>query len=370
MNFQEIIDNNQELQDFFKEFDNPKDLEEFLVYSKNLYNYFRRKPDKEELISLLSDIVSKENKDLENNISHLVSNENNVLGNSLLNSLSSNSIQSKNEINSLLNYNKLELTGNIKETIQSEFNESITLRTIQEKIDTLSESFRSNPSRKGEYSQHKFIESLYSEFPEHEVIDTSDQTAMCDFNLKKSEKPDILIELKNYNSPVPKREVEKFHRDTIQNSVCGILVSISSGISNKKDFSFEIIDNCVLFYLHNNGFNCSRLRFTVNVIYKVKEILSTKESNEKIEITKGMLENLKSEYSAFEMFKENIVSKLKEMIKDISKVEIKSLDKLLKNRVEVSDTQTKLEVKKNWCEDCQRSYSSKTALTKHRLSKH
>lgn len=369
MNFQEIIDNNQELQEFFGEFDNPKDLQEFLVYSKNLYNYFRRKPDKEELISLLSGIVAKENKDLSDSLSQVITKENNDLVDCLSNSLSSNSIQTKNEMNSLLNYNKLELTGNIKQTINSEINENITLKAIQEKIDTLSESFRSNPSRKGEYSQHKFIESLYSEFPEHEVFDTSDQTAMCDFQLKKSDFPDILIELKNYNSPVPKKEVEKFHRDTIQNSVCGILVSISSGISNKKDFSFEIIDNCVLFYLHNNGFNCSRLRFAVNVIYKVKEILSTKESNEKIEITKGMLSNLKNEYTAFEMFKENVVTKLKEMIKDISKVEIKSLDKLLKNRVEVSDN-FKLEVKKNWCEDCQRSYSSKTALTKHRLSKH
>ena len=337
------------------------ELEEFLIYAKNLFDYFRKKPTKDEIIEYLSEIVNKKDVKVEE-----------IIGSSAQRSLEmfdKRAEYSSRQTLDLLKFNKFEICNEMKDNINTVLSKNETISSIQESIKELSESFRSNSSRKGEYSQNKFLENLYEEFPEHDIIDTSDQGYLCDFELKKEDCPDILIELKNYNSPIPKREIEKFHRDTFDSGKCGILVSISSGISNKKDFSFEIISkdgfNCILFYIHNNGFNCCTVRYAVSVIYKLYSIEQNKKMNEKIEISSEVMENLKREYITFSNLKENVITKLKETIKDINKIDIRSLDNIIKNKVDQDKSP-----KKNWCDICQKCLSSKTALVKHTESKH
>lgn len=352
--------NNEELINFFQTQKNP---EEFLIYSMNLYNYFKKKPEKEEILELLTEIVNSKNSEIKNSFENLTNLFNSSIEKSnfeIKNSLERSNSDIKNSLDKSSFNLKMDLNTNLPRILSSEISDSIKIKTIQERIEDLTETFKSTSSKKGEYSQNKFIQNLYIEFPEHEIIDTTDQGGETDFQLKKNGMPDILIELKNYNSPIPKKEIDKFYRDTVDK--CGILVSISSGISNKKDFSFEIKSKSILFFLCLNGFDTTRIKFAVSVIYKIYfTFLLDKKIN--IELSNEQIEILKREYDLIQSIKINLSEKLKQMQKEVNKIEIKSLDSILK-------CEKKEEIKINWCEECQKSYSSKTALSKHLSTKH
>ena len=62
-----------------------------------------------------------------------------------------------------------------------------------------------------------------------------------------------MIECKNYNTTLPKKELIKFVSD-IKSTGCSSAIMISSSaIPNKRSIDFEIIDNKIpVFYIHNN----------------------------------------------------------------------------------------------------------------------
>lgn len=349
---------NNELIQFFNSFEDQSEIEKFLGYAMNLFNYFRKKPDRDELLSLLSDVVSQNNEKLVSRVSQI-------------------GLDSATELTGLMKYKLLELTTGVQQTVHAGILEHERLGDIHNKVTELSESFRSNSSRKGEYSQYKFLDNLYTEFPEHEIIDTSDQSAACDFQLKHNSHPTVFIELKNYTSNVPKREIEKFHRDLALHKSSGVLVSISSGISNKSDFTFEIVENRVLFYLCNNGFDTSRLRFAVSVIYNLTKFLEETNDPGSISITPDLILRIKEEYSRILSLKESMTSKLKEVIRDLQKIELNAISNLLiDQKIEPTVTKATKATKATTvtvtldCDICKKTFKTKSGLAKHSKIQH
>ena len=65
----------------------------------------------------------------------------------------------------------------------------------------------------------------------------------------------MMIEAKNYSRNVQKAEIDKFYND-INNPAnsdvqCALFVSLNTGICNREDFQFEIVDNKPVLFIHN-----------------------------------------------------------------------------------------------------------------------
>jgi len=89
-----------------------------------------------------------------------------------------------------------------------------------------------NSSSKGKVSENILFNSLQTLYPSAsiEFVGMSKETG--DFILERTGKPKILIENKNWESTVPRDEVEKFIRDTSLQKCCGIFLSQNTGIAN------------------------------------------------------------------------------------------------------------------------------------------
>ena len=89
----------------------------------------------------------------------------------------------------------------------------------------------------------------------------------------------MMLEIKNYKTNVNKAEIDKFYRDVdneINNDIkCAILISLRSGICNKKDFDFEVRNGKPLLFLHNISDNMMNITLAVkflNMVLHQKDI--------------------------------------------------------------------------------------------------
>ena len=83
----------------------------------------------------------------------------------------------------------------------------------------------------------------------------------------------IMLEIKNYKTNVNKAEIDKFYRD-VENEVnndiqCAVLISLKSGICNKKDFDFEVRNGKPLLFLHNVSDNMINITLAVKFLKMV-----------------------------------------------------------------------------------------------------
>jgi hypothetical protein len=89
-------------------------------------------------------------------------------------------------------------------------------------------------------------------FPNKDITDTSKIPCRGDF-IFHDEEINMTIETKNYSKNVPKAEVDLFYdhlKDPINNDLnCALFISKKSGIANKSDFEFEIVNNKPIVYL-------------------------------------------------------------------------------------------------------------------------
>ena len=110
-----------------------------------------------------------------------------------------------------------------------------------------------NSSLKGQQGEEYVLGRLNMTFPKADIEDTHMQPGRGDFILRE-EGVTMMIETKNYTRNVQKSEIDKFYRD-IDNPAnsdiqCAALVSLTSGISAKDDFQFEIRNNIPVLFIH------------------------------------------------------------------------------------------------------------------------
>ena len=141
-----------------------------------------------------------------------------------------------------LDENRNETVERIMVKNKQEINE---IRKIyEEKVESLYKKITSfqtlsdNSYYKGKVGEQKMYNLLTMMFPKNEIIDTHKDPNRGDFLIVCEDEKKILIDNKDYSSNVPKKEIEKFHKD-IQENIdvhSGILISNSSGIAKKDDF--------------------------------------------------------------------------------------------------------------------------------------
>jgi hypothetical protein len=111
---------------------------------------------------------------------------------------------------------------------------------------------------KGKHGEIYVQGELNKLFPCAEVEDTHAEPHRGDF-IVRNKGLSMMVEAKNYKRNVQKAEIDKFYAD-VDNRLnseydCAIMLSLSSGICNREDFSFEIRNGIPIMFIHNASSN-------------------------------------------------------------------------------------------------------------------
>ena len=164
----------------------------------------------------------------------------------------------------------------------------ITTETRQQEMEAKIEKYKTqyestlirtqNSTIKGQDGEEFTFHQLNRLFPRAEITDCHKQPNRCDFIMQQADFS-MMLEIKNYKTNVNKGEIDKFYRDVdneINNDIkCAILISLRSGICNKKDFDFEVRNGKPLLFLHNISDNMMNITLAVkflNMVLHQKDI--------------------------------------------------------------------------------------------------
>lgn len=235
-----------------------------------------------------------------------------------------------------------------------------TIDNVKSKIDDLDDKFKGSTKR-GEYSQNMFEDLLNTEFGTCEIQNTTTDPHNGDFYIIADNQPKVLIELKDYSRNVPKKEIEKFISDVTSNNCCGILVSNRSGICQKKDFSFEVIDSSIVVYIHNCNYDTTFVRTAYEIITYLYSTMVESNLNGMVQIHKDNLEGIKMNYETLIFNINKTIRNLKDSINLLSNNRLEGLQELLNTSIQI----TKPAPSTFDCDVCQKTLSSNQALQKH-----
>ena len=170
----------------------------------------------------------------------------------------------------------------------------------QEKLEDMRSDYESrlnrqqNSSLKGKDGEGYVLGRLNMLFPTAEIEDTHTIPHRGDF-VVRSPGMTMMIETKNYSRNVQKAEIDKFYNDIINpaNSdvQCALFVSLNTGICNRDDFQFEIIDNKPVLFIHNLMSNFDSIPLASRFF---KMVLDAKDVDYKNKETKDAFKNAAS----------------------------------------------------------------------------
>tara|TARA_B000000557_G_C20795945_1_gene453257 strand:- start:419 stop:1582 length:1164 start_codon:yes stop_codon:yes gene_type:complete len=126
-----------------------------------------------------------------------------------------------------------------------------------------------NSTLKGQEGENFSQHQLNCLFPKAEIEDCHKTPERGDFILREKEF-NMMVEIKNYNTNVGKKEIQKFYRDIGSESnsdiQCGVFISLSTGIANKEDLSIEFINKKPVIFLHKLQKNMDHLLLSVKFL--------------------------------------------------------------------------------------------------------
>lgn len=332
-----------------------------------------------------TDIISEQLKNIQQNNNQLKETLNTTL-NSTLNTLflELQNVKEDNMKNILDNFKEKMINinqGNLNDYDRKNMNtmndmqkvicSTLDSHVINHKIntmDTVLTSLHNNftngsSSRKGELTENVLFNNLIKAFPSSEVINTSNIPNSGDIVIKKLDKPDILIDSKNFKANVPKIDLEKFYRDCASNNCSGILCNAFSGIANRDNLQMDIVNGNIYIFLTNHEFNNSLFEAAVNIIYYAYEKFKDKKSDD-ISIDKEFYARLKLEFNFnLQTFKTHI-DNIKQNVNALEKVSFNMLESFLKR------SNFTIEAKPIICHICGSGFSSDKTLKKHIKDKH
>ena len=222
----------------------------------------------------------------------------------------------------------------------------------------------SNSSIKGKMSENQLYNLINNIYPSGTITNTSNETSMCDILLQRKDKPDIILENKNYEIVVPTREVEKFIYDCKKQNKCGIMISEKSGISMKNNYEIDIYDDIILIYIHNMNYNSDNIIVACDIIDNLYEkLILIKKNIGTINIDEETLNKINEEYQIFINNQQILINQIQEQTKinilSIKKLELPNITSLLLTKFTVKNNKYK-------CKDCDYIAFSNRGLCNHR----
>jgi hypothetical protein len=228
-------------------------------------------------------------------------------------------------------------TLSVIQNMQSAFSTSLDSHHITHKINdmdciltSLHNKFNNNSSRKGEFAENILFSNLVQAFPDSDVILTRFESDAADIQIKKDNKPLVLIDSKHIESKnVPKPDLEKFHENCKINNASGILCNAFSGIANKKHFEIDIIDKNIIVYIWNHEFDATLFQVAVRIIYNIYDIIK-EQKTDKIQIDQILYKKLKLEYNFFLQNYQQHINSIKTNIKSLEQLTLNQLEQFFK----------------------------------------
>jgi hypothetical protein len=146
------------------------------------------------------------------------------------------------------------------------------------------------------------------------------------FFLKRLDETKILMKNFNIESNVSSEDIMFFNNLINQENCCGILLSHNSGISNKKHFQIDILNNNnIIIYLHNVNYNPSYISSAIDIIDNLYNKITdySIKNNGSCVIQKDLLDSINNEYQTFISQKNILIDIIKEYSKKLlSQVEL------------------------------------------------
>lgn len=281
------------------------------------------------------------------------------------------------KVQNLIHTNYIQLNDNLKVRMETFFasnqnaNGSIysdILSKLENNVKTVEHvnyylQGQNNSSMKGKQGEKRMETLLSTIFPTAEIKDTSGKTSCGDFIVTRRNYKNILIDTKDYQRVVPLEEIDKIIRDIELNKCHGILVSQNSGIANKNDMEIGIHNQHILVYIHNAGYDASKILIATNVIDYLDPILKTQVWNCEHTLSSEMLSTINEEYRSLARQKETLIEHIKtsqsNIISEISKIKLTSLSSFLDSKFQNTDTTDHI------CK-CGWSGKNKQALSAHK----
>jgi hypothetical protein len=171
------------------------------------------------------------------------------------------------------------------------------------RIDGLTESMQifntgGNSSKNGQIGEIFASELFTKRNPDIEYIDTSKTPKSGDAIIRTPIIDKILIDYKNYDSPVPNDEVIKLKRDMdTQNIHYGILISYRSKVSKRNYIDYEIVGENIIVFVSSYGMDILSLEMAVQYIQRLYEcnILSISQQVSEL-VVKGVMKEVTDIY--------------------------------------------------------------------------
>ena len=229
----------------------------------------------------------------------------------------------------------------INEIIKKSTSHHITqLNDIESKLDDIL-FIKNNSSRKGKLSEDICRNILNKYYNNWSFEDVSQEGYGGDCRASCTPVGDILYEFKNYDYNVNKDQITKFIRDLEHTNISyGVFVSNTSGIVGKQNIEWEIINNKLIVYVSNMGFNgygciigtellLSLAKLDILNKDKNRIIYNNYELNEIVENISESIEKLKMNIELYTKHKEIISEQRIKINQSIDHIEKSSFDCLL-----------------------------------------
>jgi hypothetical protein len=300
-----------------------------------------------EQIKLLNDIIPKTNteyyqkyesmlKNFKNEINN--SNQLNIIENKYIEMIKSIELSLLNQVNKseerlLNNMNDVKTINILNSEIQKETNTNLTTYLNR----------YNNSTFKGQMAENNVEELLCKIYQSSEIIKKTKEYKTGDLILKRINMEPILFEVKDFKVNVPITDIDKFIRDVNETNISGIMLSISSGISNKKNFQIDITkNNKICIYIHNVEYDVDKIRLAVDIIDNLESKL--RENTENITITKDIIEQINNDYQTFLLKRDLTLNHIKESTKKtiqyIEEMELKNLNNYLSSKFSFKNSST------------------------------
>ena len=221
----------------------------------------------------------------------------------------------------------MKITNELKQ-YSNEFQKDIT--DIRENISTISDIFlHKKSSEKGRVSENIVEELLNREFPMASIERTSTSGHRGDLIIKNPNRPDILIENKEYSKNIDSDEIKKFERDIESNGISGVLLSHNSGISTKSNFQIDVKGKNVLLYIPNCKYDIEKIHQGLDMIYTLTSIIDDMGERRGNMIDEERLKEINEEYNKFQKERNEIADSLIKSAKKLKEIDLLSLKQVL-----------------------------------------
>lgn len=233
--------------------------------------------------------------------------------------------------------------------------------SINTSIDSITELSNNllNSSKKGNISENILEIALSKHFPMYDITRTSKTANAGDFIMQLGNQNPVLIENKEYSRNCPKDEVLKFHRDLVSNKMSGVFISQQSGIANKSNFSFDVLENqFIAFYITNCHYDITVIESALSILESLNKLISVPETKNQITLTREIFSTLQNEYNNIILTRNNVVENLQNSIKELNKLNIKTLQTFIeKYKTHISTLFS--------CQHCETDFDTKRGLNLH-----